>query len=244
MKLLILLSLLVALVCVAPAQPKMDPFDLHVASLRILEDRQVQAELGVTPTQRAMMDQFASKYNAELKAYGEQLKKQGKDPAKMTGPDDTMLRMLAKLKGNVMGVLSAGQLKRLREISLQAYALNGLMDSVVAKRVGISTAQLAKMRTTFEQGSKSANAVVEKAVSGVNDKFKNAAPKTEAEKKATIASYEQQSKAAMTQVEPSVQKIRENTRQQILAMITPKQKAAFLALQGKPFRPKPAAPKK
>jgi hypothetical protein len=238
MRIFLVLSLLFAVVAASWAQPKMDSFDLHVASLRILEDRQVQAEIGVSATQRAMMDQFANKYNSDLRAYADQLKKQGKDPAKMTGPDDKMLGMLAKLKQNVMGVLSAGQLKRLREISLQAYALNGLMDSVVAKRVGISEAQLKKMRATFEQGSKTANDMIQKVVSGVNAEFKNAAPKTDADKKATLASYEQKTKAAMAKVEPDVQKVREATRQKILAMITAKQKAAFLALQGKPFKPK------
>src|SRR4051812_29884919 len=109
----------------------MDQFDLHVSSLRILQDRSVQAELGVTTAQRAKMDKFADGYNSDLNAYLAELKKQNKADEQL--PDETMSMMLARLKQSVMAVLTPSQLKRLREISLQAYGLNGLMDDTVAK---------------------------------------------------------------------------------------------------------------
>lgn len=234
-RLLTLLIVVATLAGGALAQGKLDMFDVHVASLRVLEGRDVQKEIGITPVQRNQMDKFAEAYNADLKAYVAQLKKSGKDPAKLQGPDSKMLQLLATLKRNVMGVLTAAQLKRLREISLQVFGLNGLLDDTVAKRVGLSDDQIKRMRTEYESGSKRANAMIEQAVLPVNNQFKNAKPKTDADKRATLTSYETKRKAALDKVMPTVQKIRKETRDKILGMITKQQKDTFVGLQGKPF---------
>lgn len=235
-KFLTLIVVVAALTGGASAQSKIDPFDLHVASLRVLESRAVQKEIGISTAQRGMMDNFANKYNADLKKYVEGLRKSGKDPSTLKGPDAGMLKLLATLKRNVMGVLSAGQLKRLREISLQVFGLNGLLDDVVATKVGLSKEQLAKMRTTFEAGSKKANDMIAGAIVPVNNQFKNAKPKTDAEKKQTLTAYEGKRKEALDKIKGPVDQIRKDTRGKILAILTPTQKSTYLALQGKAFK--------
>jgi hypothetical protein len=218
------------------AQGGMDPFDLHVSSLRILQNRAVQAELGVTVPQRAKMDKFADGYNSELNAYLAELKKQNKADEQL--PDETMSMMLARLKENVMAVLTPPQLKRLREISLQAYGLNGLMDDTVATRVGLSKAQVTQMQAKYKDGSKQANDLMTTAIQPVNAQFKNAKPKDQQEANTLKKAYETKSDAAMNAVMPKVQQIRSQTQIEILAMITAKQKQDYLALQGKPFHAK------
>ncbi len=220
------------------AQAKMDPFDLHVASLRVLERKDVQAEIGVTTAQRAKMDQYAEDYNNSLKAYIEQLKKQKK--ANQSMPDGTVIMMLAKLKQNVMAILTPGQLKRLREISLQAYGLNGILDTTVAKKVGLSEAQITKMEETYKAGSKKANDLMMGAMKPVNKQFSKK-PKDAAEEQKMKADYDAKSKAAVNAVMPNVQKVNDDTQQAMLAIFTPQQRQAFLTLQGKVFHSNPAA---
>jgi len=84
----------------------MDSFDLHVASLKVLERKDVQAEIGITTAQRAKMDHFADGYNTDLKVYLQEKQKTApKDYEPMRDP--TIIAMLARLKENVMAVLSS-----------------------------------------------------------------------------------------------------------------------------------------
>ena len=217
------------------AQAGQDPFDVHVASLRVLERRDVQADMGITATQRAQMDMYADQFNAQVKSYGDQLKKQGKTPS---GPDDRMISMLTGLKAKVITVLTPSQLKRLREISLQQFGLNGLMDDVVAQKVGLTKDQLTKMRKAYEVGSRKASDMMAKAMQPVDAKFKNVKPKNANEAETDRKAYLAASNKAMDAVMPAVQKVRETTQKSILAMVTAKQKQTYLALQGKKFIPK------
>lgn len=236
-KLYLLLAVLVSAAPTATFAQKPDKaFDMHVASLRVLQRRDVQADMGVTTAQRAKMDKFADEYNSELKAYMAELQKDKKTDVQL--PDQTTMMMLSKLKTNVMGILSDAQLKRLREISLQVYGLNGLLDEEIANKVGLSKEQVSKMQARYEQGSKQANDLIAKAMKPVNKQFKNAKPKNPKDEASMRQAYLDKSKSVMNSVMPDVQKIRTKTQSDILAMITPQQKAAFLTLQGKPFKPK------
>lgn len=232
---LITLCALTCLAWCAPPGGGQDAFDAHVASLRVLERRDVQAELGVTPTQRAQMDMYADQFNAQVKSYGEQLKKQGKNPS---GPDDRMISMLTSLKAKVITVLTPSQLRRLREISLQQFGLNGLMDDVVAQRVGLTKEQLAKMRKEYEAGSRRASDLMAKAMQPVDAKFKNVKPKNPTEAETDRKAYLDASNKAVNAIMPQVQSVREATQKTILAMVTAKQKATYLSMQGKKFTPK------
>jgi hypothetical protein len=217
------------------SQSKMDSFDLHVASLRVLEQKDVQAELGITPAQRDKMDKFASDYNQKLQIYLAQLKKENRTNVSM--PDGTVVMMLGTLKQQVMQQLSPTQLKRLREISLQAFGLNGILDSTVAKKVGMTEDQIKRMRQTYEAGSKKANDVMASAMKPVNNEFKGKV-KTEADANKMKAAYVGKGKAAMNAAMPTVQKVNDDTQARMLAIFTPQQKKAYLALQGKVFHSK------
>jgi hypothetical protein len=232
---LLIALLLLLLPIVARAQKKMDSFDLHVASLRVLERKDVQAELVITPAQRNKMDKFATDYNDHLNAYLAELKKQKKVNQPM--PDQTVIMMLSQLKQDVMGVLSADQLKRLREISLQAFGLNGILDKVVAKKVGLNDDQINRMANTYKTGSKKANDLVVNAIKPVQNQFKKK-PKDKKEAEKMQADYLAKSKSAMKAVEPNVQKVNNDTQSAMLAIFTPQQRQAYLALQGKVFEPK------
>ena len=227
--LIALIAFILPVFAVAQAK-KMDPFDLHVASLRVLEQKDVQAELGVTPAQRTQMDKYADNYNTHLNLYLAALKKQGKTNEPM--PDETVIMMLGELKQNVMGVLTPPQLKRLREISLQAFGLNGILDTTVARKVGLSEDQISRMKKTYEDGSKKANDLMKKAMDPVNKKYKG--------KKGDQArgEYINEGKSAMDRVMPQVQKINDATQSAMLAIFTPQQKQNYLNLQGKVFHSK------
>ena len=208
-------ALIVAILLFVPAFVNaqtngMDQFDYQVSSLKVLQDRSVQDEIGITDAQRTKMNQFAHAYDAQLAAYKASKKKQNQ----VFVVDQTVADMFDKVKAKVLAVLTPVQLRRLREISLQAFGLNGILDPLIAKKVGLSEDQMNRMNQTYKAGSKEVNDIVQQAV---------------------------QTNTPKAQYFPKLKKINDSTQAQMIAIFTPQQKKAFLDLQGKTFHEKQAA---
>ncbi|MEZ5163708.1 MAG: hypothetical protein R2688_08140 [Fimbriimonadaceae bacterium] len=82
------------------------------------------------------------------------------------------------MANKVVGVLTAGQLKRLREITLQNAGPVAMMDPTVAKKIGLSDSQLKSIRSRFDSDAKKADGIQEKAFKPIIDKYKAKKPKT------------------------------------------------------------------
>ncbi|HVT12695.1 MAG TPA: hypothetical protein VHE55_10550 [Fimbriimonadaceae bacterium] len=214
-----------------------DSFDYHCANIALLQDKSVQKEIGITATQRAQMNKFADAHRARISSYQKALNGAPPERKVLDGYMDD-------LKKQVIGVMTVAQVKRLRELNLQAAGLIGLLDKVVATKVGFSDAEFNKYKDTYLEGRKKAETLFRNAIVPLDKKYQNlAAPykghekEREAELKALSDKYVVEAKAAEKRIKPQVEAITKATEEKMRTLITAKQKATWLALQGKKFTP-------
>lgn len=221
------------LVAGASAQAKVDPFDYHASNVRLLMSKAIQTEIGVTEAQRSKMNLSADAHEKRLKAWAEKLQKSGKQPAQT---DPEFLSMMELLKKNVLASLTASQAKRLRELSLQQVGLVAVLDEKVASKIGVTDAQLKKMRDLYASGSKEAQALIQKEMRAALASYEGYKPKDDADKKRVEGEAQAKIAATEKRIAPQVNKIRTGTRDKMLALLSQGQKDKFKALQGKPFK--------
>ncbi|HTQ10100.1 MAG TPA: hypothetical protein VMI31_08530 [Fimbriimonadaceae bacterium] len=217
-----------------------DSFDEHCANIAILQDRNVQNEIGVSAAQRNRMNQFADANRNELLAYKKKLGGKPPDPAVLD-------RYMLELKGNVDNVLTAGQLKRLREVSLQWAGLLGLMDKTVASRVGLEGSQYAKFKQTFIDGQAAVakiNQQVNEELRPIGEKYQRLAlaykgheQEHQAEIKQLFDQFQKEAAPIKAKYAPRVQEITKETKQKMLAILTPKEVSAWTQLKGRTYVP-------
>jgi len=217
----------------AHAGASMDPFDLHAADLLILQAKTIQNELKVTEAQRKQMNDAAAADRTKRAALDKDFK-----AGKIT--QDAARKMVAQLfqtlKENVLSSLTAPQLKRLREISLQRVGLIALADEKIATRVGLNATQLKQYREVCQKGAELNASIQRQAAEPIMAKYKGVQPKNEAEAKELRTKVEADFAAARAKVTPQLKAIESATTKKLLAILTPAQKAAWEALKGKPFK--------
>lgn len=225
------------LIAIASVSSAFDDFDVHCANIAILQDKRVQSEIKITPVQHDRLTKLAAEHTARLQAYQKQLNGAQPNPS-------TLGQYILDLKGKVVTVLTPAQLKRLRELNLQAAGLRGLLDSVVAKRVGIPDAQLKNMQQIYQSGSSSATDLLRTAMQPIDQKYKklaqpyNADPKGhQAELQKLSKDYAAEAAAAQKKITPRLESITNSTEKKLLATLTAQQKATWTALQGTKFVP-------
>jgi hypothetical protein len=225
------------IICFLIALVGAQTFDEETSSIILLQMKAVQREIGVTEAQRVAMNKFADAHRSRLNQYYQQLqaRKNGSNP-----DEGKLIGMFAELKNAVLKQLTPAQLKRLREVSLQALDFGALADHAVGQRVGLSNAQQERIRSLMDSGLKEANQVRENAMMKATAELRNSKPKSDAERRKVYDEANRRAEAAAETVAPQVGLIRADTKKKILAILTPKQKAAWQALLGKPFHlPKP-----
>ena len=227
------LFLLPALFAAAVASAQ-DAFDTHVADVGLLQARQVQDDVKITAAQRTKMNAAADAHRKRLEAYQKQLQALGggqPDRARMQGFFDT-------LKKDVFAVLSPAQIARLRQLTLQRLGLISLTDNDVAKRVGLSPAQVGGLKKAFQSGRAKFVALQKSAAAPILAPYKNRKAKDQAEAAALRKEVEGKLKVASVKVKPQLEAIGKQTDVAMLAVLTAPQKAKWAALKGVPFKAK------
>ena len=234
MKRSFLLLPLLLLAGVASAAP--DAFDFRVADVGLLQAKQVQTDVGITAAQRTRMNAAADAYKKRLETYQKQLQALG-----TVNPDKAKIRTYFEaLKKDVVAVLTPTQLKRVRELTLQRLGLVSLTDTTVATKVGLSTAQVGRIKVAFGAGRAKFAAVQQRAQAAaapIAAQYKDRKPKTQAEAAALRKEVEGKLKPIQAKFIPQFQAIGKGTDAAMLAVLTPAQKNAWAALKGKPFKP-------
>lgn len=219
---------------VAMASVMADDFDRKIAGMPLLQDKKVQTELKITEVQRKKMNAHADAFNKKSQAYQKELEAQQKKTGKPVQPDPKRIdALMATLKANVLKELSAVQLRRLRELSLQAVGVTALGDDLVAARIGLTGAQKTQVRKVVKEGLDAANKLIGQADANARKGIKE--PKTEAEFKKAEATYNTRMEAEQKKIQPQLTKIRDATIKKALAILNAKQNEAWKALQGKPY---------
>lgn len=216
-----------------------DSFDYHCAGIRLLQDQRVQAEIGITAQQRTQMNKFADAHRAKLTAYGTKLGGKQPDPK-------VLMQYLEELKASVVGIMSTGQVKRLRELNLQASGLVWLCDKVVATKVGMSSSQYTKFCQIYKSGSSAAETLIKQAMLPLDQKYQKLAlaykgkeQQHQKELQALGQQFQAEAKTAQANIKPQYDVITKRTEQQLLACLTPQMKTNWANLKGKTFAPKP-----
>ncbi len=230
-------SLVVFVLLIAATVVLADEFDIHCANIGILTDRKVQADMGVTQLQRDNMNTFANAYNRQMQSYsGHQLTSAEQKQAMAAGE---------QFKRQVLTVLTGPQVKRLRELNLQAAGLIGLLDPIVATRVGMSAAQQKQFTSAYSTGKTSAARILADAIAPIVKKYQQLAAPYKGKEKQNAAKLEQLKKGYVAEVDakqksvaPRVNAITKATEQKLRASLTAQQRATWLALEGKKFVPK------
>jgi len=226
-------------VCLSAASfaSQMDPFDSHVADFRILTDKRVQSELGVTKNQILTMNKYADANRARLQAYESELKRQGKDLRTVNQNDPTVMKNYLELQQNVLSTLSPAQLRRLRELTLQRVGLRGMLDSMVARRIGLSDSVLKKAREAFDEGNRKNNAISQSVYNKVIEPYRSRQPKTQAEAQAMSEQVRKEYEAALSTHSAEIKQLATQTRKSFEAVVGTKPIAAYNVLKGKIFVP-------
>lgn len=225
-----------AMLCgVAAAQGKIDPFDAHCADIVVLQLKPVQKELGVSEAQRKKLNEQANWHQSQLKLLDQQVQKNKQNP---NSPEiqGKIADLFAGLKARVLTNLTPVQIKRLGELSIQRVGDAALTDPIVAKKVGMSDAQIKKLQATFQEGAKKYFELEQQTAQKVLLPYKDRKPKDQAEAQRLNQEIQGKIAAAAKQAKPRLDAIKADYAKRIKAMLTSSQATAFAKLKGKPFR--------
>ena len=229
--LIVLSAVLAAAVAIAQ-----DRFDATYADMALLQRKDVQREVKLTEAKRAQLNQISQRHQADAKKYEDQLKAQGKNATNLT---DAEKRQLASfymaLKADVFAQLAPAQLKRLREITFQAAGPSPMMDPVIAKRVGLSDAQLKNMRAIFKAGAEQANNLEKSTAAPILKPYEGIKPKNAADADRLRKEVGAKLQAAGNRIKPRINAIRASTRQKMLGVLTAAQRRTWDGLNGAKF---------
>jgi hypothetical protein len=227
--------LTLALLAVSTAALAADEFDFYFADISILQDKKVQAELKVTETQRAAMNKHADWLNGQGKAIDTQVRS-GKLTADQANKQ--MGLNLGLMKKKICDELSAVQLKRLREITLQRDGLLPLMDLKMGEKIGLTKAQTQKLRDSYIANDKKAKDIQSATFKPILDKYAAMKPKDKAEEQKLIDQSRKELAAAQEKIRPQLEALAKAYGATVDSTLSKEQKDAFAALKGKPFETK------
>lgn len=235
--------ILFAAMLVATVATAVDSFDYHCANIALLQaggngmGKILQKEVGLTSAQIAQMNKFAQANIKDLEAYKKSLGGKNANLKVLSGYMD-------RLKSKVVGVMTPAQVRRLRELNLQAAGLIGLLDKVVATKIGMSDSQYTKFRQIYTDGRKSADTIMRAAQQPISEKYQKLAgaykgheKEHEADLKKLFEDYRKEAGAAQQRIAPQMKSITDGTQQGMLAVLTPKEKSAWDGLKGRLFVP-------
>lgn len=214
-------------------------FDYDVSNIALLQSKDVQAELGITEAQRGMMNRDADWFNTankKIATEAQEYQKKGEQPPQSLIQKSQNLA--EGMKKRIMGLLSTGQRKRLRELTLQGAGYLALMDPTIAKKVGLTTAQSSTIRTQFETAGKKAQQAQADAFKPIMERYKAMDPKTDDDKKKVQAAFEKDMKEAQDKLAPSLKKYQDDWVAFVKKSLTAAQTKALDDLKGKPFKAK------
>ncbi len=174
-------------------------FDAYASNITILMDRKVQEEIGVNESQREKLNVHADWFNKGREKLAKEFSEAQKKDKEAKPPMEAAAKMEEDFKTRVIKDLSQGQLKRLREITLQATGPIVLLDDRVSKEIGMTQAQVAKLRKAHEAGQALGAMIERRALAPIVEKYRRQAPKTdEAKKKAAEAMDKEIGRARMS----------------------------------------------
>ena len=225
----ITVSLLFAVAAASAFGQKADVFDLEVSNVMILQSPAIQKEVGMTEGQRSKIQGYAEAFNKKKDAFLQSEKARRDKQGKSFQPNEAKLRdIFTEFRGQVLNQLSAKQVKRLAQVTLQEVGMASMLDANVARKLGITPAQSQRLKAAYEDGTKRNAAIEQAAVAPIDKEFKNKDPKDPKMREL----FNQRMAAAADKVKPSLDKIKLETRAKFRSILTAQQLAQWTALLG------------
>jgi len=228
-----LLFSFVSLVLLASVAWAQDSFDVHVAQFELLQDRAIQNELGITERQRDRMNVHAEWFNAESKKL--QAKYEGKPDNGGEAAMNELNTMRQTMKGRVLGELTANQVHRLAQISLQDAGVLALMDDQVASKVGLSSSAMQTLRDEFRKNGQKAAELEQKTLGPIYDKYRERAI---AGDQAAQRAMQNELDAARRKIAPQMDQYQREFLVLMDKTLSDENKMAFARMQGVPYAPR------
>ena len=151
-----------------------------------------------------------------------------------------LLRMavhLVTLKSKVLSELTTPQVKRLREITLQRDGLVPLMDKRVSDKIGMTAAQLKKIREAYVTNDNKAKSIQQTAFSPIFEKYGKMKPKNDVEKKQIEDQANKELALEKKRIQPQLTRLGKDFEELVASTLTKGQKDAFIKLKGPNARP-------
>jgi transcriptional regulator with XRE-family HTH domain len=179
---------------------------------------------------KAQIDQMEKVYQVYRSAAEPIIKRvesSGKPPTKTD--ENAMANHTNIFESQLMQILNANQRKRLRELSIQAGGTAMLLHPEISKQLKLTPQQISRLETGIRN-----------AVSRIQKVEENAARQAGLTNEAEVRKLsEKELKARVDRAagiaKPQVEKIRTETRRQLLAILTQSQRQQWINMQGKPF---------
>ncbi|MBI5708086.1 MAG: hypothetical protein HZC36_13980 [Armatimonadetes bacterium] len=200
-------------------------------SLEILRAEQIQKEVKVTPSQMKAIEDAFGRYRKALQEAIEK-NKATKNVAAVKAVDAAQL---TRLRNFIIDTLDRPQKDRLRQLWVQFVGVPILIQEEAASEVGLTPAQVSKLKSVYTQFQKEGAKVTE-----VRMKELRAIPQPKNPKdKKAVEAYQKKVQALVKKYGPGDRKLfeaaKKKTETQMLAVLTPAQKTKYTAMQGKKY---------
>lgn len=234
---LVRLVAVVSLLAATTAAFAKDEFDMKVANVEILRDRAIQDELGITEGQRKTLNTFADKFNAANNAKIAEYQKAKKQPD-MAFQKFTYGQYVT-MRAGVLGALSDGQLKRLREITIQAAGPRAILDKVIATKIGLSDKDYTFIRSTIVASDQKIAKIKQGVGEVIRKKYEKVAkPKTKEEAEKLNKKVQADIASEMKKHQGEIQALVKASDDKVKTVVKQTHLDKLKALIGKPFQPK------
>jgi len=213
-----------------------DKFDFDVANVQILIDKAVQKEVGITEAQRTKLNKFAdalNKANNDKAAEYQKAKKPVDAEFQKFG-----MSTFVTFRKNCLETLTPVQLKRLREITIQAAGPRALMDRTVAAKCGLTDPTYGQFMKAINEGDIKVAKIKSEVSKIMEQKYsKTPQPKTQKEGEALQKKIQADTAAEMKKREPQLKKVLAENDASLKKYVKQEYLDKLKALMGKPFNP-------
>jgi hypothetical protein len=178
--------------------------------LHLLQTAKVKQELKITDEQSAKIAKVADKYDREAASKLGNSRKEGLGAREIRETED---KLIESSRQEISGILNADQLNRLKQILLQVSGADALQDKEVAKQIGITPEESARIQKLQTQAAERLRGSFEKPRS----------------------SDPAESQKMLGAVVGTADQINNQAQQQSLGALTTEQKQKLEKLRGAPF---------
>lgn len=200
-------------------------------SLEILRAEQVQKEVKVTSSQMKAIEDAYGRYRKALQEAIEK-NKASKNVAAVKAVDAAQL---TRLRNFIIDTLDKPQKDRLRQLWVQFVGVPILMQEEAAAEVGLTGAQISKLKGIYNQFQKEGAKVTETRMKELRAIPQPKDPKNKKE----VEAYQKKVQGLVKKYGPGDRKLfeaaKKKTEAQMMAVLTLAQKAKYTSLQGKKF---------